>query len=685
MFERTTFIFIIVLVQVTYVLGGTISVIPQPQVVQENDKTAFSLTSPITIVCDSNFASALPWLLEMLKPIDAEPIIYLGSQSDTVSATITVQSDDALFADASLHNDYPAKHELRNEAYSIDVSSQGIVIAAEHSHGLFNAFQTIRQLLPHSVEVKTLEKTVEVPSLTIHDWPAYEWRGSMIDVARHFFSVDILKRHIERIALFKINRLHLHLSDDQGWRLEIKSRPKLTEIGGTSAVNDDGGGFYSQDEMREIIEYAEARHITIVPEFDMPGHIQAALASYPELACAGKNTDLYYGTEVGFSSLCLTDDAVYDFVEDVFTEVVDLFPGPYIHLGGDEIESEHFEAFVTKADKIITDKGKTTIGWQEILKAELEPTTIVQSWRKNSSEVYSNALSKNHAIILSPCGWFYLDHANFLGQENTLNWCTDFIPLSQVYSFPTDDFSKALGIEAPVWSEYVVDGPSLENRFWPRIIATSEVAWSPQELRNWDSFSSRLATLGERLDNLGIHFYREPSIAWNGNNTPIVGLDGLFTEYTPSMNEWEEHIMTEVESSEMSSDQSSSSASTENSSSTESSSEEQSSNASIEFSSKESEQSSEEYSSKNEETATLLDRVDYRVIGDYVHIETNNSPPIGQLFTIDVITIHGKVIASHRIHESQSNFSIQAPQIPGVYVVHLNSRSKKSTRIFTVQ
>ncbi len=680
-----TVFFIIALVHVTYVLGGTISVIPQPQVVLEDGEAQYPLTAPITIKCDSIFVSSLPWLLEMLKPIDAEPIIYLDSQDEEVNATITIQKKTDIFTDVTLYGEYPVKRELLMEAYSIDISSQGIVIASEDSHGLFDAFQTIRQILPHSVEVKTLDDSVQLPHLTIQDWPAYEWRGSMIDVARHFFSIDILKRHIERIALYKINRLHLHLSDDQGWRLEIKSRPKLTEIGGASAVNDDGGGFYTQDEMREVIEYAQARHITIIPEFDMPGHIQAALASYPELACEGKNTDLYYGTEVGFSSLCLTDDAIYDFVEDVFTEVVDLFPGPYIHLGGDEIESEHFEAFVTKADKVITDKGKITIGWQEILKAELEPTTIVQSWRKNSSEVYSDAVSKNHPIILSPCGWFYLDHANFLGQDNTLNWCTEYISLSQVYSFPTDDFSEALGIEAPVWSEYVVDDSALENRFWPRIIATSEVAWTPQELRSWDSFSTRLGAMGERLDNLGINFYREPSISWNGNATPIVGLDGLFTEYTPSMKEWEQYIMIETESSEMSSDLSSSNTLTESSNSKLTYSEEQSSGSSNEPSSEESDQSSGVYSSIEEETVALYSPIEYWMNGENIHFERRDTYFIGQSIRVDVVTIHGQVISSHSIHYSQNRMSIKTPHSPGVYILHFSSCSKESTKIITVE
>ena len=274
--------------------------------------------------------------------------------------------------------------QLGNEGYQITITPKAVNLIANKPAGLFNGIQTIRQLFPAKIEMSTLQQGPwEIPAGIIRDYPEYPFRGVMLDVARHFFQVDDVKRYIDLMASYKMNVMHLHLSDDQGWRIEIKKWPKLTSIGGSTQVGGGKGGFYSQEQYSDIVKYAAERFIMIIPEIDMPGHTNAALASYPELNCNDKATELYTGTKVGFSSLCTSKEITYQFITDVFGELAALTPGPYLHIGGDEshvTKLEDYIPFVNKVQTIVASVGKQVIGWDEIALSTLKPNSFVQFW-----------------------------------------------------------------------------------------------------------------------------------------------------------------------------------------------------------------------------------------------------------------------------------------------------------------
>ena len=270
----------------------------------------------------------------------------------------------------------PGDAQLGEEGYELGISPKRIQLIANQPAGIFYGIQTLRQLFPAKVERDSLQPGPWlVPAGTIHDYPEYSYRGAMLDVARHFFKPDDVKQYIDLLAFFKLNTLHMHLSDDQGWRIEIKSWPRLAAYGGSTEVGGGKGGYYTKDEYKDIVQYAQERFITIIPEIDMPGHTNAALASYPELNCNGKAPDLYTGTEVGFSTLCTDKEITYKFIDDVIGELVELTPGIYFHIGGDESHStpmKDYIPFVNRVQKIVLAHGKQIIGWDEVANAKLE-------------------------------------------------------------------------------------------------------------------------------------------------------------------------------------------------------------------------------------------------------------------------------------------------------------------------
>ena len=262
------------------------------------------------------------------------------------------------------------------EGYELMISADAVQLEANRPAGLFYGLQTMRQLLSFS-------PVLGLPALSIRDAPRFTWRGAMLDVARHFFRVEDVKRYLDLISHYKLNRLHLHLSDDQGWRIEIKSWPRLTTIGGKTQVNGGGGGFYTQEQYQEIVDYARSHYVMVIPEIDTPGHTNAALASYPELNCDGKAPDLYEGIEVGFSSLCIQKEITYQFLEDVIRELSALTPDPYIHIGGDEARSTSeadYRKFMKRVQQIVFAHDKIPVGWSEIGEAELDARAIAQHW-----------------------------------------------------------------------------------------------------------------------------------------------------------------------------------------------------------------------------------------------------------------------------------------------------------------
>ena len=402
---------------------------------------------------------------------------------------------------------------LGEEGYELSVTTDGIQMNANHLEGLFYAIQTLRQMIPTDHL-----GTINLPAVSIRDTPRFVWRGAMLDVCRHFFGVDDVKRYIDLISHYKMNRLHLHLSDDQGWRIEIKSWPKLTEVGGKTQVGGKGGGYYTQEQYKEIVDHARTRYVIIIPEIDTPGHTNAALASYPELNESEEATDLYEGTEVGFSTLTINSAVTYQFLDDVIRELAAITPGPYIHIGGDEARStpeEDYKKFIKRFQEIVASHGKETIGWAEIGEAELLPGTIAQHWFGTS---YQEAKKQGAKIILSPANKAYLDMKYDASSPLGLDWAGlisvkesyDWEPSSYMHLLEEDDI---LGIEAPLWSETLITIKDVEYLAFPRLPGLAELAWSPKG-QSWDEYQKRLAAHGKHMDALGINFYRSPEINW---------------------------------------------------------------------------------------------------------------------------------------------------------------------------
>ncbi|HEY3476371.1 MAG TPA: beta-N-acetylhexosaminidase [Anaerolineales bacterium] len=402
---------------------------------------------------------------------------------------------------------------LGEEGYELSITPDSVLINANHPTGLFYGVQTLRQLWP--VE---RSDTVSLPALSIRDTPRFTWRGAMLDVSRHFFGVEEVKRYIDLISHYKINRLHLHLSDDQGWRIEIRSWPRLAEIGGSTQVGSEGGGYYTQEQYREMVAYAGARYVTIVPEIDTPGHTNAALASYAELNESEEAPALYEDTKVGFSSLWINGEITYRFLDDVVRELAALTPTPYIHIGGDEARStpeEHYKSFIKRMQEIVVAQGKTAVGWNEIGEAELLPGTIVQQWAGAGT---LNAKRQGAKIILSPANKIYLDMKYDASTPLGLDWA-GLVSVKDSYDWEPGSYMEGLeendilGLEAPLWTETVRTMKDIEYMTFPRLLGVAELAWSPKG-QSWDAYRQRLAKHGKRMDAMEINFFRSPDVEW---------------------------------------------------------------------------------------------------------------------------------------------------------------------------
>jgi hexosaminidase len=408
------------------------------------------------------------------------------------------------------------------EAYQIKISEDTIKIESATAVGAFRAIQTIRQLIPTSSNDTLAEYPIWViPTGEIYDAPQFAFRGTMLDVSRHFFSVEDVKKYIDLLSYYKINMLHLHLSDDQGWRIEIKSWPKLTEIGGSTEVGGESGGFYTQEDYKELVQYAADHHITIIPEIDMPGHTNAASVSYPFLNGNGKKPELYEGIEVGFSTFDTRKDSVYMFIDDVIREISAITPGPYFHIGGDEshvTKKEDFLYFINRVEKIVSKYGKQMIGWDEIAKAEISSNSISQFWR--SEENAKLAESKKIKLIISTAKKAYLDMKYDSLSKHGLHWA-GYIPVDTGYIWSPEAIAakeNILGIEAPLWSETISNISELEYLAFPRVIGYAELGWSIPENRDWNSYRSRLAHQAAFLQFMNVNYYPSPLIDWESNN-----------------------------------------------------------------------------------------------------------------------------------------------------------------------
>ncbi|MFY0625456.1 MAG: beta-N-acetylhexosaminidase [Reichenbachiella sp.] len=421
-----------------------------------------------------------------------------------------------------------------DEGYELDITEKTVTVVANKAAGIFHGIQTIRHVLPDAIEASSTQSVKWVMATgKIFDYPKYEYRGSMLDVSRHFFGVDDVKRYIDFLADLKMNVLHLHLTDDQGWRIEIKSWPNLTTHGGKTEVGGGKGGFYTQEQYKSLVAYAEDRYITIIPEIDVPSHTFAALSSYPELNCNGKvqktivrtgdaiGPDPYTGTEVGFCTLCTDKEIVIQFMNDVIGEIAAITPGKYMHIGGDEshvTELEDYILFIEKVQKMVLSNDKVMIGWDEIAHAKLDTTSIVQYWAKKENALMG--VNQGTKVIVSPAKFAYLDMQYDSTSHLGLNWA-GYTEVDSAYLWNPENLVEGierkhiLGIEAPLWSETIENMDDIEYLVYPRLIGHAEIGWSQEESRNWDEYKQRLSNHAGRMKWTGIDYYKSPKIPWN--------------------------------------------------------------------------------------------------------------------------------------------------------------------------
>lgn len=407
------------------------------------------------------------------------------------------------------------------ESYQLYVKKDSIFLNAKTAAGAFRGIQTLRQLIPEkSNDTITDYPLWLIPTGKIFDEPKFEYRGAMLDVSRHFFNVEEVKKYMDILAYYKYNALHLHLSDDQGWRIEIKSWPKLTEVGGKTEVGGGTGGFYTQEDYKELVEYAAQRHIIIVPEIDMPGHTNAASVSYPFLNGNGKAVKPYMGTRVGFSTFDAQKDTVYAFLDDVIKEIASISPGPYFHIGGDEshvTKKKDYIHFVEKVEKIVQKHGKQMIGWDEIVAAKISPSSIAQHWHTTANAL--KASENNNKVILSPAKKAYLDMKYDSLSKHGLNWAA-YIPIDVAYKWNPETYVEGLpiesilGMEAPLWSETISNSAELEYLAFPRAIGYAELGWSTTENCDWEDYRNRLAKQVPYLNSMNVNYYPTKLVDW---------------------------------------------------------------------------------------------------------------------------------------------------------------------------
>ena len=439
------------------------------------------------------------------------------------------------------------KSELGHEGYQLEISNDGISIQGSTPNGIFYGIQTLLQLLDSG---ELSENGATLNQLKITDEPRFKWRGMHLDVGRYFFDVTFIKRYIDYLALHKMNIFHWHLTEDQGWRVEIESYPKLTEI---SAFRDESlighyrnkprqydgkkyGGYYTKAEMAEVVAYAQKQYITVVPEIEMPGHTRAVLAAYPELSCTGGPHTVAKLWGVHKEVFCAGKESTFEFLETVLTEVAEIFPGPYIHIGGDECPKENWKEhdldqqriaaeglhdehelqsyFIKRIEGILNGLGKRLIGWDEILEGGLAPGAIVQSWRGMDGGIA--AANAGHEVIMSPTSHAYFDYYQSEDKENEPLAIGGFLSLEKVYGFEPvpynidpDKQKYILGGQGNVWTEYISTPEKVEYMAMPRMSAMAEVLWSQAKDRDYESFTSRMEWQYKRLDRMKVN-YRKP-------------------------------------------------------------------------------------------------------------------------------------------------------------------------------
>ena len=476
------------------------------------------------------------------EEVDKVASYFAGKIKKSTNYQLKITRDDV--TNNAIRLNISADISVNDEGYLLSVTPQGINITAKTPQGLFYGMQTVMQLLPAEIESTRSVRGIawEIPTITVKDEPRFGYRGQHLDVCRHFSDIDFIKKQLDVLAMFKINKFHWHLTEDQGWRIEIKKYPLLTEI---SAKRTEGEGhtygpyFYTQEQVKEVVAYAKERFIEVIPEIELPGHGVAALTAYPQFSCTGGPFEVRNVWGISNDIYCAGNDSTFIFLEDIIAEVVPLFESEYFHIGGDEapktrwkncpkcqarIAAEGLTAedghsaeerlqsyFVQRIEKVLAKHGKKMIGWDEILEGGLAPTAIVMSWRGEAGGV--TAGNMGHDVIMTPGAWLYLDKFQ---QDEQLSPTAigGFLPLSKVYGYDPvpaaldeDKKHHVWGVQANVWTEYMYEPEIIERRTYPRVLALSEIAWSALERKDYDDFLRRLENQRVRLDKHGIKYF----------------------------------------------------------------------------------------------------------------------------------------------------------------------------------
>lgn len=534
--RRVFFMFLLFLISSAFAWNkeseppSNLAIIPRPEKVLRRPGV-FRIRPQTRVLFDPSEAATVAIAEELASRLRQVTGFPVGLQGATGQKT----------EDAILFRKKSTLTGLGPEGYLLSVTKKNVTIEALTPAGLFYGVQTLAQLLPPAWESRMPSSDIvwQVPSVKIEDKPRFRWRGAHLDVGRHFFPVDSIKKYIDILARLKINTFHWHLTEDQGWRIEIKKYPRLTEVSAwRKETMDDSqphGGFYTQDEIREVVAYALKRHITIVPEIEMPGHCQAVLAAYPELSCSGGPFKV--GTEwgVSYDVYCAGNEKTFAFLEDVLGEVIELFPGEFVHIGGDEVpklrwqncvkcqnrikeegladEAELQSYFIRRIERFLNAKGKRLIGWDEILEGGLAPNAAVMSWRGITGGI--EAARSGHDVVMTPTSHCYFDY--YQGKYDEPKAIGGFLPMEKVYAYEPipvelkpDEAKHVLGAQANVWTEYIPNFEQVEYMLLPRLLALSEVVWTRPELKDFNDFSRRLVHHYDRLAAMGVNFRLPP-------------------------------------------------------------------------------------------------------------------------------------------------------------------------------
>lgn len=518
-----------------------VSIIPMP-VSMKRTNSHFTVTSKTGIVVQQGHAEALRV---------AHMLAQKFENAAGFTVTVSEGNEQNLGKDIIYFTTKGAEPSLGTEGYQLSVTNEVVTVKALEPAGLFYGMQTISQLLPAEIEssTKVADMVWQIPGVEIEDKPRFKWRGMHLDVSRHFMPLDFVKKYIDNMAMHKLNTFHWHLTEDQGWRLEIKKYPKLTEVGAwrketlighakDKPYTFDGkphGGFYTQEQAREIVEYARERFITVVPEIEMPGHAKAAIAAYPELGVTGEQVEVatYWGV---FPDIFNVEESTFAFLEDVLTEVMDIFPGEYIHIGGDEALKDQWKAsdriqekikelglkdehelqsyFIRRMEKFINAKGRKLIGWDEILEGGLAPNATVMSWQGLEGGIA--AAKAGHDVVMTPIQYLYFWAAQGNPETEPLAG-SGYTPLEKVYRFDpvpeelTPEEAKfVIGAQGCAWTEYMEGPKDVEYMVFPRMSALAEIVWSPKDSKNWKDFTNRLPKQFKRYDMREINYAKIP-------------------------------------------------------------------------------------------------------------------------------------------------------------------------------